>query len=204
MRFESFVKQILKVAFGVLVVALASPGFSQVVSPVSENGFPISVGGGFSYWDVDWGVTKMEGGTLWADWQPSYLRGFGVEAEGRDISLDRGYAQNNFREATAGGGVIYAWDRYRDFRPYAKYLVSFGGINFDFYNPALSFYTHDTRTVTAPGFGLEARAYKHLWARVDYEYQFWPDLFGTNKVLNPQGLTFGLMYDFRHRNRYYH
>jgi hypothetical protein len=50
------------------------------------------------------------------------------------------------------------------------------------------------------GGGVELRAYRSLWVRADYEYQFWPDFFfkGAKPIgqLNPQGFTVGVLYHF--------
>lgn len=139
----------------------------------------------------------MLGGTVWADWHPNrvpaFLRGIGLEAEARDISLGRQAAKpSNFRQDTAGGGVIYNWRHFNNFQPYAKYLIQLGSIDFRLKNdPA---YAHDTRTVLTPGLGFEVHAVGNLWARADYEYQFWNNLFG--QTLDPQGFTFGVAYRF--------
>lgn len=197
MRFKIALSPILAVS---LLTAVA-PIFSQVAPQAHEGRLPFSVGAGVSTFDVDWGHGRMLGGTLWADWHPgmlpSFLNGLGLEIEARDISLDRGDKPSNYREDTAGGGPIYTWRRYRNFRPYGKYLIQFGSIDFRVSNPA---YTHDTRTVSAPGLGFEFRLFKNIWARADYEYQFWPSLLGG--TADPQGFTFGASYDFGHPHRY--
>ncbi|MFP5207495.1 MAG: outer membrane beta-barrel protein [Acidobacteriota bacterium] len=176
----------------------AIPLFAQVVPQAREGHFPFSAGAGLSSYNVDWGHGRMLGGTLWGDWYPgfvpSYLRGIGVEFEARDISLNRSSTQSsNFREDTIGGGILYTWRRSSRLSPYGKYLVSFGSIDFSTTPP----YTHDTRTVTAPGLGVEYRLFSSFRARADYEYQFWPDFPVSSRTLHPQGFTVGAMYDFR-------
>jgi len=100
---------------------------------------------------------------------------------------------------TAGGGIIYANRHFHNFHPYGKYLISFGGIDWNNPNPH---FRHETRTVTAPGLGVDLRVYRAVWIRADYEYQFWPDIAkfmpGTH-VLNPQGFRLGVVYDFGRR-----
>jgi opacity protein-like surface antigen len=143
----------------------------------------------------------MEGSTLWIDYQPNrtpyFLRGFGLEVEARDISWNRGDKPNNFRQDTASGGVIYTWQHYRKFHPYGKFMA--GLASEDFRVSGFPNYTHDTRTFIAPGLGAEYRVLGHLWVRADYQYQFWQVLL-TGRP-DPQGFTFGVMYDFRHPNR---
>jgi hypothetical protein len=157
---------------------------------------PIVVGIGPSSYDVDWGHGRMFGGTIWADWYPEklphILRGLGVEGEARDISLNRSSSQPNLRQDTAGGGPIYAWRHFRNFHPYVKYLIAHGSMDFYTGTP----YTHDTRTLYAPGGGIEIRFYRQFWARADYEYQTWQTLLGHTP--NPQGFTAGVAFDFAH------
>jgi len=184
-----------------LLTVAASPGSSQSLPSAYQGGLPVAAGGGISYWDVDWGHSKMEGATLWIDYfpprVPRILRGIGVEAEARDVSFNRGDKPGNFRHDTAGGGAIYAWRRFPSFYPYGKFEMGLASIDFTLNsgNP----YTHDSRTYMAPGAGVEYRVYHHLWARVDYEYQRWGTFIGANPT--PQGLTFGAMYDFRNGHR---
>ena len=99
------------------------------------------------------------------------------------------------RHDTAEGGPTYTWRRLRKFQPYGKYLMGIGSIDFDPLPGAPPTYTHDTRTIYAPGGGAQYRVFKSLWVRGDYEYQFWPNLFGAHS-LNPNGFTIGAMYDF--------
>ena len=197
-----------KLALFALFFTAACPAFSQVAPAAITSGFPLQVGGGVSVWDMDWGQTKMEGVTLWTDYYlshvPSVLRGVGVEVEARDVSFNKGDKPNNFRQATVGGGVIYSWHHFRNLHPYIKYDWAFGGIDFRL-RPSSGFYetyTHDTRTVTAPGVGVQYRIFGPVWARADWEYQFWPKLFGPH-TLNPSGFTFGAMYAFGHRRSRY-
>jgi Outer membrane protein beta-barrel domain len=197
-----FSKFYLKLALFALMFTVAAPAFSQVAAAARQGGIPISVGGGFNYWDMDWGTTRMEGGTVWVDYYPTvlpaFLQGLGAEIEARDVSLNPGFGEKNMRQVTVGGGPIYSWRHFHNIHPYGKFDMAFGGMNFTI--PQLPLYRHDTRTVYGPGGGVEYRIYHHIWARVDYEYQFWPELFGPHS-LNPRGFTFGAMYDFRYRSR---
>jgi opacity protein-like surface antigen len=192
-----------KLALFTLLCCAPYQVFSQVVPAARAAATPFSVGGGINYWTTDWGHTKMEGATVWADYFPHFvpqvLHGLGLEAEARDISWNKGDKPNNYRQATVGGELLYSWDHFRSFRPYIKGGMAFGGISTRFpHDPS---YTHDTRTVTALGGGAQYRLVGHIWARADWEYQRWPALFGPNAT-TPYGFTFGAMYDFRHRSRY--
>jgi opacity protein-like surface antigen len=186
-------------ALAVSILTAAIPAFSQTVPAYQREDLPLLVGIGPSGFDVDWGHGRMYGGTIWADWyperMPSVLHGLGIEVEARDISLDRHLPpQFNLRQDTAGGGLIYSWRHYRNFHPYAKYLISYGSYDFSPVPVGTSYYSHDTRTLWAPGAGFEYRVYRAFWARGDYEYQTWQTLLG--KTPNPQGVTVGVAYSF--------
>jgi hypothetical protein len=192
MRFRLLVLPFLAAS----IFAVTVPAFSQAAPAYQRNTLDLSVGAGASSYDVDWGHGRMYGATVWADWYPQWmpqaLHGLGVEVEARDISFDRHLPpQENIRQDTAGGGPIFAWRHFRNFHPYAKYLISYG--SYDFTSPSPT-YSHDTRTVGAPGGGFEIRIFRPIWLRGDYEYQTWQKLLG--KTPNPQGISAGIAYNF--------
>lgn len=205
-----FFKLNARVVLAALFLAIGIPAFSQTAPAAREGGLPIVAGVGISDFDLDYGQDngterRMEGVSAWVDVNfyraPSLLRGLGIEVEGRDINFGRPSSleaySSKMRQSTALGGVIYTVRHYRNFHPYAKYLMGIGSIDFPAMGPN---YTHDTRTVTAPGAGVEYRVYRNVWLRADYEYQFWPKLFGPDS-LNPNGFTLGASYDFKHFRR---
>jgi hypothetical protein len=203
MRLKLFVPPILTAC----LLLAAMPAFCQVNAPYEGSGFPITVGAGASSWDPDWGQGRMLGITAWADWYPSQLppilHGLGVEAEGRDVRFDRHLqpnngdpqrsGQGNTTEDTIGGGPIYMRPVMKNLSLYAKLVFSIGSVDFISNSPT---YSHDTRTVMAPGGGIEYRIFRQLGVRADYEYQDWGKLLGT--TLNPQGFTVGVNYSFSH------
>jgi len=203
MRFKLLVPPILTVSLLLAVV----PAFSQTAAPYESKGIPLTIGFGPSGFEPDWYHGRMYGGAIWVDWYPSILPhaldGLGVEAEVRDISLDKHLqpynanpqhsGQANTKEDTAGGGVIYTWRHFRNFHPYVKFIVSDGSVDFLTYSPV---YSHDTRGVYAPGGGIEYRIFRQFWVRADYEYQDWGKLLGN--TLTPAGYTVGISYDLGH------
>jgi opacity protein-like surface antigen len=193
----------LKSLLAALFIVAAVPIQSQVVPAATEGGLPLEVGAGFSNYATDWGHTRMSGGGLWIDYNfnrvPYFMHGIGVEAEAHTISADRPKdLPTNFRQDTAGGGAIYTWRHYHNFHPYGKFLVEFGSIDFLGAFPRLPYYSHDTRTVYAPGGGVEYRVFRNIWVRGDYEYQMWPHIFQHSQTLDPTGFTIGASYDFKH------
>lgn len=191
-----------------LFVCAACSAFAQTAPAAKGSGgfSSFAAGAGFSGFNPDWDHGHLLGGTLWIDYTPaglpSFLRGFGLEAEARDLNYGRSQSQPwNLREDVAGGGVIYSYHRLHSFHPYGKFLVGYG--NTDYGSNITHARGHDSRTVTSTGGGVELRVYRNLWARADYEYQFWPDFFkGTSPAgqLNPQGFTVGALYHFRSRS----
>lgn len=180
-----------------LFVAAVVPIYSQVNPAADQGGAPIVVGAGMSDFSIDWGPGKrMLGISAWADWYPKnlpgVLNGLGIEAAGHDINYARPAGIVKMRQDTGLGGPIYAWNRYRDFRPYIKYLMGVGSIDF----PPIGTYSHDTFAVYAPAGGVEYHAWQHLWIRGDYQYEFWHRTFGPND-LTPTGFSIGASYDFR-------
>ena len=186
-----------KLILATLFVAAVLPVYAEVAPTARQGSVPIVVGAGFSDFSVDWGPGKrMEGISAWVDWYPNGLpgvmNGLGIEAAGHDINYGLPAGVSRMRQDTGEGGAIYAWNRYRNFRPYAKYLLGIGSIDFAPSGP----YTHDTFTVFSPGGGVEYHTRQHIWIRGDYEYQFWHHTFGPHD-LNPNGFTIGVSYDFR-------
>ena len=184
----------LKMLLAALVVGVAIPVVGQVAPEAKEAGLPLTVGVGYSNYATDWSG-RLSGPMISVDWnfydRPSFLHGFGIEAEARDLNYDRTGTTPNLRMDTASGGLLYTWRHYRRFNPYAKFLLGYGSIDFNIGAPT---YKHDSRTVYAPGGGVNYRVYRNIWLRGNYEYQFWTDFF-NHHALNPQGVTIGVAYD---------
>jgi hypothetical protein len=174
----------------------------------------LAIGAGFSGFNPDDGHGHILGGTLWIDYtfprMPHYLNGIGLEAEGRDLNYGRSATLvPALRQDIAAGGVIYSWPRYRNFRPYGKFLMGYGNADEEDTKITPPGFWTDSRTITCMGGGLELRAYRAIWLRADYEYQIWPDFYkhpaygippvaAPAGLLNPQGFTVGAMYHFNH------
>ncbi len=196
----------LKIFFAVFLICVSVPAFAQVApAATSEGSLPLSVGGGATMMDLDWGhFRRMEGPTVWIDWNlghmPRSLDGLGIELTGHAIDYGKPASIPRMRQDSYGGGAIYTVHHYRNVRPYGKFLIGYGSIDFDSPNP---FYKHDTRTIFTAGGGLDYHLAGHLWARGDYEYQFWPHMFQGAQTLDPQGITLGVTYKFGHRGIQY-
>jgi opacity protein-like surface antigen len=200
-------RKFLKMFPAALLACASVPAFSQVVpaaGPTAVASPPLSVGFAYSNFNSDYNSSlgsggRLNGATIWADWNfynaPPLWDGFGIEVEGRELNHGRSGDDPKPRQETIAGGAIYTTHFYRRFHPYAKFLVGLGGTYFGA-DPSQPNYTHDTRTVFAPGVGADTRFYKSLWLRVNYEIQFWPD-FARGHTLNPNGIDIGVSYDFK-------
>lgn len=176
--------------------------YSQVVPAAIEGNLPFTVGSGFSNFSIDWGQgRRMNGYTVWGDWRlprlPQALNGLGIEAEGRDVLWNAPPSLSGHRMTTGSGGAIYQWRRAGRIRPYGKFLIGFGSISFPG-NVSSPPYTHDTRTIYEPGGGADVLAWNRFSVRAEYDYQFWPNMFGHGS-LTPNGFTVGGVYDFGRR-----
>jgi hypothetical protein len=184
-----------KVLLGVAFL-VAVPVFSQTVPQGKTGGIPITIGAGYSNFNSDWS-DRISGYTIWGDWTfynaPSVLRGIAVEVSGRDLNFNRTGDDPLLRQRTGLGGIVWAWRRFQHVQPYGKLFAGYGSINFTTTDP---YYHHDTRTVTAEGFGANFIFHNNLIVRADFETQQWPNLM-RHHSLTPTGVTIGLAYDFK-------
>jgi len=203
-------KTYLGPALAAFFVCAAASIPAQNVHSATRDEVPLAVGAGISVYNTpDFGHRHLLGGTLWIDYfpsrVPSFLRGIGLEVKGLALNYGRTTTLSaDLREDVASGGVIYSWPRYRNFRPYAKFMMGFSNVDYIGYEGTTQVHLHDSRTVTSLGGGVEYRVFRYLWARVDYEYQAWPDIFNTTSTtgtIDPHGFTVGAMYHFsQHRS----
>ncbi|MGA9069020.1 MAG: outer membrane beta-barrel protein [Terracidiphilus sp.] len=203
MRLKLFVGLVLALLFASTAYSAQAQAVPAALGPKDFS--PVAIGVGFSGYNPDQGHGPLFGGTLWIDYIPDrvppMLRGLGVEAEARDLSLDRSATSwLNMKIDYAGGGLIYSWPHFRSFRPYVKTFMGYGNVD-DSFNPHPKNYGHASRTVASVGGGLDYQAFRYIWVRADYEYQTWPSIFNPpprvpSGRLNPQGFTIGAMYHF--------
>jgi hypothetical protein len=187
-------------SLAVLLVFSACPILAQVSPAGMVHTLPVNVGAGFSSYAADVSGDRLNGGTLWFDydpgWMPARLNGLAIAAQGRDLDLNHPTNQPFLREDVGSGGAIYRWNRHFLFRPYGEGLMGFGNAD---YKTSTGLHYHQTRTVTTVGGGAEFDAFHRLWVRADYEYEWWPDFFingkaDTGPAMHPQGLTVGFTY----------
>jgi hypothetical protein len=189
-------KSILVPLLFLMLIGAATRLSAQVAYSAREGKLPLSVGFGVADFSDDWGDRnpRQVGLTLWIDWRlphmPSKLQGLGIEFEGRDVNYATPDYLPGHRMTTGLAGPMYQWRRENRIRPYVKYLMGIGNLDF----PGRCCYQQDTRAVFAPAGGADVRLIGRLSARGEYEYQMWHQIFGPHD-LTPQGFTFGVLYD---------
>ena len=206
-------RQLIRLSLAALFVSAALPGVSQVAPAATQRSWPLEIGGGFSYFtnhitnkefptqlypQVD---ANMLGVTAWADWYlrriPSRLSGLGIEVEGRDLRHGNSGPASRLHEDTGEGGVIYKWRHFHDFQPFGKFLLGYGGIDFQGNYPGCTINCdHDTDNFYDVGGGAEVHVWRNVWARGEYEEEFLLN-FGNAPVekVTPKGFTIGVAYD---------
>ena len=172
---------------------------AQVISAAEHQYSPFAVGVGASLLTPDFNGGSMMGVAFWGDYSPPilvrHIGGLSIAAEVRDLNYLRSSSQSKLREDTYLAGFRYEWQRYASVRPYGRAMMGYGSIEF----PPIGTYHHDSREVTAFTGGVDLRLHEDVWVRADYEYQIWPNLFGAG--IHPQGVTVGVMYNFRSRRK---
>ncbi|MGH9598648.1 MAG: outer membrane beta-barrel protein [Terracidiphilus sp.] len=187
-----------RICFALLPVFLSISGAgsagAQTVPSAYARTFSITAGGMGSAFQPDY----AGGGVAAA--APNYLVGYGayvdvhftpwieVEAEGRWMRFNQylDIHQDNYLI-----GYEHHFDRLTFFRltPYAKGLVGYGKMNFE-YNDA-----HGRFTALAYGGGLDMHTGGRFTIRpIDFEYQEWPQW--LNSQLRPYGFSAGVGYRF--------
>jgi hypothetical protein len=126
--------------------------------------------------------TPLVGIGAYADAQ--FSRWFGIEAEGRWLRFNQ-YVDIHQDNYLIGYRLPIQRLRFRSFTPYAKVLVGYGTMNFEYNN------AHGRFTDIAYGGGLDMHTAGGLTIRpVDLEYQQWPNWLGT--TLHPWGVSAGV------------
>ncbi len=211
-----FFRLLSGILLAALIISGAGSALAQTVYDAEQGKLPLSFGGGVTNFDPDFsqgpaptylpragfGQGRMWGAMGWADFGigmgPAWVHPLSVEFEYRSTFAGGTSAQSNLVESNLGGGATYTWRNFRTFRPYVKYILSYGMINFTpTPYPGHPPYSGDSRFSDGLGGGLEYRLTQHLWLRADYEYQLWGHIFGVQEF-SPQGFTLGAMY---HMNR---
>ena len=173
--------------FSILAIALLLAGgrglHAQAKPTATGLGTLISVGGEGSYYQMDYGKRYVGGFAAFAEVDPTWR--YGAEAE---VRFSRFGADENVTETTYMAGPRVTLSRRQGkIRPYAKFLIGVGHINFPFNYATGSYLAY------APGGGLDYVINERWTVRaVDVEYQNWPKF--TYGALNPYGISVGVAF----------
>ena len=166
---------------GCALLLSGSVASGQAKATASGPGSFISVGGGASAFQSDYGRRGLGGGWIYLDMHPTWR--YGIEAEARFLNYhtDQGVKQTNYMI----GPHVYL--RSHALRPYAKFLVGVGEMDFPFG------YAHGNYLALAPGGGIDYVLSDRLVVRpIDVEYQWWPQF--TYGQLHPYGISAGISF----------
>ena len=202
-----------KLVLAALITLSSLPAISQVAPAAKVSGLPLGVGGGISDYDTDyyrpnisyWNG-RMIGVSAWADY--SLFHGLGIEAEGNitfagqppTYAPDGETIYGTLKEETIQAGIIYKYHPVLHVRPFAKALGGVGRIDFPSVNP---FYTQENSGLYSIGGGIEYKAWRNVYLRGQYEYQWWNDFRSGSQSLNPNGFSIGATYYLRGVHRHY-
>lgn len=165
------------------LLALLSAGCHVVWAqyrPTAEGpGSNVTVGGGVSAFQAQYGQRWLGGGFAFVDVHPHWR--YGLEGEVRYL---RFHTNEDVKQATYLGG-LHVYLRPQKFRPYGKFLVGVGHIDFPFG------YATGNYLALAPGGGIDYQVNDWLSIRpVDFEYQMWQKFdFGA---MHPYGFSSGI------------
>jgi len=182
-------KRILFITSIAFLLWTTAPVSHAQASPTATQGGSIQLGGGYSFGRTDIYRKKIQGFTVYGDFD--FTRHWGIEG---NIHRNSIITPNDVGLDSYLLGPRYSF-HYRRFQPYVKGELGIGRYKTD-YDPAeqkVNF--SNTFKIFAVGGGLDYHLNRHLNIRaVDYEYQGWPG-FGANG-LNPYVFTFGAAYTF--------
>ena len=168
---------------------------AQVAPAARVGGLPISVSVGISDYNLDYGPgRRMQGAVVRAGW--NLFHGIGIDGNARTLFINTPPQMSRMQQSTFLGGVYYNAPAVLHIHPFVRMGAGLGLIEFPSRNPL---YTRDTYSVFAPSGGIEVPITHRVFARAEYEYQFWKQYQGPND-LTPQGGTIGVSYYFSGRH----
>jgi hypothetical protein len=173
-----------------LIFVWATQARAQVVESATRSPISLSVGGMGSVFQPDYdgtGVpaqssTPLIGLGTYVDFRLRHW--IQIEAEGRWMRFNQ--LENIYEDNYLIGPRVPIHET-RRFKPYAKALVGWGKMNFQ-YNFAYGHFTD-----LALGGGVDMPLNRHFTVRAaDFEYQIWPNW--VNGTLKPYGASVGVAY----------
>jgi opacity protein-like surface antigen len=172
-----------KILFATALLSTSAFIYAQA-SPTGIRKASLQVGAGFSNANTDYVRNRVNGTTIYADYD--FFHHLGLEGEFRYLKD----GQTNIYEKTYEVGPRYSRS-YGPFSPYVKGLYGRGVFNFTYHGKRAANLAYN---LVAFGGGLDYRLLRHVSVRGEYEYQRW---FGfPPHGLTPSAVTIGAAYHF--------
>lgn len=183
-----------------IAVGFVSVSSAAQVAPAASTTHPslqTSAGVGMDYWSGDfgraninrWGPSAWTTLTIWHD--------LSIIAEGHSMTTGGNRNASNYKYFAGGGGLVYISDYYGRFQPLLKAEAGFASLS---HGNNDSGHFHQNGKFWTFGAGLEYHTKGQFWTRVEYSYDFFPNVHSSitnqNHTLNPRGLTFGETFRF--------
>ena len=174
----------MRAAWGALAVFLLAAPIcgAQALFTATGPGSYLSAGVTVSGFQQDYGRHYVGGESIFID--THLYRRVGAEFEARQLNF---HTEEDVKQTTYMVGPKLSL-RARNVRPYGKFLVGRGELQFPFH------YAQGSYFAMAPGGGLDYRIPESRVSLrlVDFEYQIWPGFtFGS---LHPYGVSIGASY----------
>jgi hypothetical protein len=175
------IRYLLALAFAATLGGSLQCASAQALPTASGPGMSISIGGGYTGMESDYGKRLLGGGMGYLD--ANITPSFGAEAE---VKFLRQNTAEDVNETTYLLGAKYALPN-RRIQPYVKVLAGVGQINFPYH------YASGSYLVIAPGGGIDYHFPGRFAIRlIDFQYQDWPQF--TYGALHPYGVSAGISF----------
>ncbi|QNI36294.1 porin family protein [Edaphobacter albus] len=174
-----------KILIATVVCATSATTLHAQARPTATRPASLQVGVGWSNANTDYLPQRVNGTTLYVDYD--FYHHLGVEGEFRYLKD----GQSNIYEKTYEIGPRYSRTYHERYSPYVKALYGRGVFNFTYRGQTLANLAYNMMAV---GGGLDYTLVRHINLRGEYEYQHW---FGfPDHGLTPSMVTIGAAYRF--------
>ena len=180
-NYWSYARRLVFVTVSLLLLIGSRPAGAQARESGTEEHPSLWVGGGVSFYNLQYGQQKILGMSSVVD--ADSARQFGIEAEGRWLEYHQ--FANVHTESYLIGPRYHFY--VGNFQPYVKGLIGFGNFSFPYG------YAHGTYLIVGAGGGVDYRLSPRWSVRcADVEYQDWPQF--TFGAMTSVGISSGIQF----------
>ena len=166
-------------------LAIAPAMLSGQATPTASRAGDLQIGAGFSNANTDYVPNRVNGPTIYVDFD--FYKHFGIEGEFRYLKDSK----TNIYEKTYEVGGRYSHPFHTRYVPYGKFMYGRGVFNFATFGKTTANIAYN---MFAGGVGLDYHVLPYLNVRAEYEYQHW--LSFPPNGLSPSVVTIGVAYRF--------